>query len=244
MTGNAKQFPLEHPPLRQTDMKKILLIVGIVLFAYCASAEPPAFNALIASGYVGVVSSYSDNFNRANQEPLTDGIDASTTPANTWADTPGFDTVPRIYNQQARTGTTYTTEASAYSLRATWNSNQWASGTVGLFTAEGGPAVRLATSGTTRWGYGLFCPNSTTVRVLKWTGGAGVLVTGSTQTVATMNAASVLRISVIGSSIYAYVDGVLVTGYPVTDTSVTTGSPGWILRSSSAIFDNWSAGNN
>lgn len=187
-------------------------------------------------------SSYADNFNRANQEPLVDGIDSSTTPTGTWAGTPGFGSAVRLATNRILPSATFSADASIYSTRTTWSNNQYSQCKLLDPAIDAGPAVRLPTSGTVRGGYMLSPSGTTTVRVIKFAPIASV-VTGSTVTVPAMTSSTVGKISVIGDQIYVYLDGVLVTGYPVTDTSIASGAPGVIFRAASGQVDDWVGGN-
>jgi hypothetical protein len=165
----------------------------------------------------------ADDFNRPNQNPI----------GGHWTTMPGASPVQITGNQA---GSTATTNNGAF-----WNEpcskDQWASCTSNL--GDGGPAVRISTSGSTLNCYmiAMYTDHWNCQKIV-----GGVFTSIIANTYQTMTTSTEASITVVGSLICCYINEVLVGS--VTDTDLTSGQPGIFAYDGAGTFrwDGWSAG--
>lgn len=177
----------------------------------------------------------SDNFNRADQDPLRDGVDTSSTPTGTWA--PSYLGLMKIVSNQAtRSGAITGVFWNADTFSANQSSQVYV---VSNNNAYSGPGVRMS-NGTTDTLHGYFASvQFGTVGLYRYNNGSRTNLNTSLATGVTV-ASKTFKLTATGTSptiLRVYVDGVQV-GSDYSDSSpITSGQPGMI--SDGATFDNW-----
>ena len=177
----------------------------------------------------------ADNFNRGNG-----GLGANwTTVFSTFA--------PAIVSNQCNEGT-INQENDAFWSALTWPNNQWAEVSIIVASGSGdyvGPGLRNA-SGSVFSSYVVYVVGplgaSSLLEVYKTVSGASTLLASATFTVA---ANDVIRLTVEGTTLNAYQNGILRHG-PLTDSALASGSAGLAMYNSAGaaqtILDNWQGG--
>ena len=184
-----------------------------------ATTWPDVSGTVIKSGMV--ISAY-DNFNRANENPLSNG--------GKW--TIGSGTWTLTSNTATPTGAS---RNSAFWNANTFSADQFSQMTITTIGNHIGAAVR-ATAG----GNDYSCDeNTTTLFLLKLAGGTEGTLTSVGVTGAN---GDIIRAEVQGNQISCFQNGVLKIG-PFTDNSYATGQPGIYSFSNTTALDNWSGGN-
>ena len=188
------------------------------------------------------------DYSSANVPYFDDFIGTDTTDLHTysssWVENSGTFAIHNTTENYGVYGTTFVgSNALASWQGATFNNDQWAQTTIyTLATGNSvGPAVRVSASGNT--GY-FYRGSGATARVLYRinAGSYTLLGTGTTHTNAV---GDVLKLVVIGSTLYCYVNGVLDTFGAITDgTPLTSGYPGiqGVTGCTSACFQCGNAG--
>lgn len=210
------------------------IVVALLLVYGVADAGMSAPRKLVTAAAGGLTK--SDNFNRADQNPLRDGVDTSATPTGTWGDSGSGADLKILSNQVTTTGALTGGFWAADTFDADQSSQVYV---VSNNNAYSGPSVRMS-QGTTNTvhGYGvsvsfgyviLYRFNNGSRTTLSSALASGVTVTSKTfKLTASGSSPTILRV---------YVDGVQV-GSDYSDSSpITSGSPGII--SDGAVFDNW-----
>jgi hypothetical protein len=181
----------------------------------------------------------SDNFQRANENPLSDG--------GNWSIAPGANAEKIVSNAVEPT------IANAYCISywnaLSWPNNQYSEITIGSFTGAGymGPAVRIETGGTQvnqYWGQLEYESNSTLLPrlVLDNNGSAINLIVGN---IIPFSTGDVWRLSVMGTTLTLYQNAIQIL--TAMDSTFSSGAAGLGHYSESAITSNtisaWDAGN-
>lgn len=167
----------------------------------------------------------SDNFNRANANPL-DG---------SWTNGPGALVDMRIVSNAA-TAATASTDAAAFSTAATWPNDQYSEVTIGAAgTGDGGPMVRMDANGN---GY-MANANGGTITLFSISGN-GTNFGNLTGTSGSVTGGDVFRIEAEGTTIRIKKNGATVLTH--TDATWTAGAPGIFNFDGSMTFDSWAGG--
>lgn len=179
----------------------------------------------------------SDNFTRANENPLSDG--------GNWGSAPGSGYINFQVLSDFLTGTaTSSTEGLQLYTGTSAPNDQYSEVTVGS-NATGnycGATVRVNTStGVGYVGYIYGAGGSSFIAKLTGSGSITVIKTGPTGL--TLHTGDVIRCAVVGSTIALYQNGNIVTS--VTDTTYTSGQFGiWNVESvdATSVFTLWAGG--
>ena len=167
----------------------------------------------------------SDNFNRADESPLSGG--------GNWATVTGFNNF-RIVSNQVTQVTEPSDTAARYS-GVTWPDDQWSQVTIADATLQnGGPAVRMNTSGTAS-SY-VFVVVASEYRIYRISSGSATSIASAAGTFAN---GDVLYLEIQGTTLIAKKNGVQVL--TVTDATHSAGGAG-IHGFSVSALDDWSAG--
>jgi len=167
----------------------------------------------------------TDNFNRANENPLSGG--------GTWATVTGRSAARVISNQAS--GTT-TNSASIYTGSA-YTDDQWAKVTAKSGLEYTGVVLRGATDATTYYvGYGHPTQKYT---IQKWVAGSYTqLAVHATQT---MVANDVIEFRAVGTALSLLVNGQTIL--TATDSDISSGYAGIAFYGTTATGDDWESGN-
>lgn len=170
----------------------------------------------------------SDNFNRANEDPLSDG--------GNWSAL-GDSAACRIVSNQA-TGPVL---SQGFSLRSgqTFKSDQWSEITIGttLSTNTIGPGLRMSSTNATLYYYDVFNVGSSMRKI----------VSGVVTTIGTTNnsyaSGDVIRIEIIGNNLEAFKNNV--SELSVTDSAINTSNPPGVMADTGGVdaSEDWSGGN-
>jgi hypothetical protein len=172
--------------------------------------------------------------------PGADNFDVDADPLSS-----NWTTMPGAYACKASSGVAVyqsvtSLPAGAFWNAGTFNADQWAQATRPVLTsAFAGPAVRMATSGTSADCYFLTPAGSSILRLYKMAAGTATQL-GDNMIVTAMNASTIIKITAVGSVISAYRDGVLVDTR--TDSTYASGAAG-IVFTGFRTLDNWQGGN-
>ena len=177
----------------------------------------------------------TDDFNRANANPI----------GGNWSTTGDANALLLLNN--AVDATDINTNAAHWNAD-TFNNNQYSLVTITTVAAgvSGGPTVRAGVNGANPAGYLWFYPNTAnTMRLYRWNGDGANSYTqiGSDYSV-TVNAASILKLAVSGTTLTPTVDGADQTTQ--TDSTWDSGSAGlqvYGVGASQPPFDTWEGGN-
>lgn len=174
---------------------------------------------------------FSDNFTRANGAL-----------GSNWTTQSGT-TSPTIVSNAVECATLANHTAAVYS-GAAFPADHWAEIRLSTLNSDyAGPAVRMATGADTDYVAFASAPfgSSTSLTIAKRIASAYTQLAIGTFTVAT---GDLLRLSIVGTTLTLYLNGVSVL--TATDSSINSGSAGFILRATSAatdvILDDFSAG--
>jgi hypothetical protein len=178
---------------------------------------------------VGGTSVYTDNFNRANQNPLS-------TP---WA-TAGTATNPMQISSNAISGTVNLARNASYYVGGTFTATQGSKLTV---SGPGiGPGVRIQ-GGSQQGLYGYILRGSISTDP---TGLGYLLLTKYAPTTSVINstpntvvANDILELRASGSTLTAYKNGSIISALTTTDTTYSTGYPGIYSWPNTVTGDNW-----
>jgi len=174
--------------------------------------------ALVSSSVYATAA--SDNFNRANESPLT----------SPWATESGFSGIYLASNAVKAAGAN-TSSFSRYDS-GTWDPDQWAEVTYGTVDADtGGPAVRMTGSGN-----GYFVTfNSGLLKVFR---ASGFIAVG-TQPAVSVTTGDVVRLEINGTSLEVFKNTVSV--WTATDSGIASGKPGIFSYDGTTTMDNFNA---
>lgn len=201
---------------------------------------------------MSMVQIVSDNFTRANENPLSDGGNW-TIPAHGGGG--GLKIVSDLCEPTANATSGFEYWSAAISAPSgTFPNDQYAEATVTTLTTPGtndsyiGPMVRMSSGGTGVNGYIFYAAReSGTFKyyILKELNGAATTLAGPTNHA--ISVGDVFRISVVGSTITGYINGSQIV--QVTDTAIASGQPGLTLFTDTTILSNaqtslWAAGAN
>jgi hypothetical protein len=185
------------------------------------------------SSHSAVVGSttYSDDFNRSNENPLSGG--------GNWT-VAGSSIAPILLSSNVVAKSSSSSQNGSYYAGASFADDQCAE----LKLASGGdigPMVRIQTGQTYLSGYALgYDIADGLIAIIKYDGIGNVEWLDSVS--GTMSNGDIQKICVNGTAITAYKNGSPITGLSATDSTFTSGRPGiysWAL--SSGTGDDWSA---
>lgn len=183
-----------------------------------------------AKGAGGGVTTATDTFDRANENPLASAMSDG---VSTWTNGVGAFADVQISSNNC-TGTASNSGAAVAS--PAFAANQRATITLGSDNALG-VCARLQSSSDGS-GYAVLLANSTTVRLYRVTdtGSLAFTALGADITVSTVSAGNTLGIECSGTTITALVNGASVGSR--TDATYATGQPGvWLSNSARLIRD-------
>ena len=174
----------------------------------------------------------SDNFNRANVNPL----------APNWTTIPGgtFGNAQIVSNQAVNTTAGAAADVSYTGI--SWPNDQWSQVTISTFPAGNSFAgVSLRGSASVSSDYRVFGDSNTKFIVSKIVSGTSTNLTNQNGTVAV---GDVITGAIVGTQISGYQNGNLL--FTVSDSSLASGNAGILVDSvtnlSNAAVDNWSGG--
>ena len=171
----------------------------------------------------------SDNFNRANENPL----------AGNWTKLTGAGhDFQLITNEMGGTGTT--NDSAYYWNPDTPPNDQWSeiqAGTALGTTSDWGPCCRCSTTAFSLYTASAF---STDEQLGKFITATYTTILSITTT--NIVSGDILRVEVQGSTLRYLKNGVEQTGSPATDTSLTSGRWGVYMTNTNPRLDNWQGG--
>lgn len=213
------------------NMRYIISIAALFLFATLSFAATPSFIGLAGSGGVGgAPSSITDDFNRSNGALGTNWTSLS---AGQYA------SATTTINTNKVVSTSSGNRAASIYTGASINSDQYAQATLGTAAALYiGVFTRMDANGN---GYLAQCTNLTVCSIAKVTSGTAATI-GATITVSSWTGQT-LKLTSSGSTHTLYLDGSEVGSR--TDSSYSSGYAGILISANSATYgiDNFEAGN-
>jgi hypothetical protein len=204
---------------------------------------------LAAAGFLWAATLATDNFTRADENPLSGG--------GNWSALAGTWTSMEVLSNVAVSSMASSCSAAFYSGR-TWPANQWSQETWSSLSTNGSVAayalvmVRAGTDGVTNSGYLLTAgmPLGTDqnwyLQKVGSGGGAGTLAMKD-MTATPLAVGDTLYLEIQGSTLVAKRNGVVVSGLTATDSTFTTGAPGIGVCAATSISESamsaWAGGN-
>ncbi|MDR3642143.1 MAG: fibronectin type III domain-containing protein [Candidatus Doudnabacteria bacterium] len=190
--------------------RNIFLLSCLIAFVISISCSPQTFGA-----------SASDNFNRADQAPLT----------GNWS---VVGNLGIVFN--AAKVASGNSDAYGFWNADIFTSDQFSQATVSATTVQDNHAVAIrVASGGVKTFYA--CDAGQTHQIIKFLNGSFTQLKAVSVTI---NANDVLRCEAQGATIRYIVNGITIDS--VTDASITSGSPGLFLSTSDGAMDDWSGG--
>jgi hypothetical protein len=183
----------------------------------------------------------SDNFQRANENPLSGG--------GNWVSGFGDQPLQIVSNLVEAAGNFYNYQL--YNGGLAWSSDQYSSARIANCLANAFVAVQVRQQGSAQPDTcyqlepaGPLGPN-TLIYLMKRISSAQTIFA---QLRATLNIGDVITLAVSGTQLSAYINGVFLPGSSVKDSSITGGYPGIVCQPSSATLSNaqlsaWWGGN-
>ena len=166
-----------------------------------------------------------DDFNRSDANPI----------GGNWTTSPGFAALK--ISSSAVTGAS-TGDNAAYWNPESWPNDQWAQAKLTAFTAaeDAGPAVRLATEGSTKNGYWFDVgPTGTTCPLFRYLAGTAVNIATLTYT---PQVNDVFRIDAAGATVIGFINNVC--RVLVADTNLASGAAGlFFFEQDGTKYDDW-----
>lgn len=209
-------------------MRKLLALLLICLCLPLTSfAEDDVFIFLRASGGGTGTVSVSDNFNRADENPLGNGV---------WTTGTGMSSLQIVSNKV--TAVSNTTHSLEYYTGATFASNQYSQATSlnGPSAVFSGLAIRW--SGNSGYFVQIDMTSGTNTSYFqRWDSGSQTTV-GSFSYAYAQN--DVWKLEASGNTITFYVNGV--SKGSITDSTYSSGSPGIWFYHNVIYLDDWSGG--
>lgn len=176
----------------------------------------------------------SDNFNRANENPLGNGVWSTASGQNPW----------QIVSNAATPTVVAGTDDRSYYSGIAWPNDQYSQAklTVNLATGAGsGNGLSVRQSSSVDSSYGLIVDHgaTTNVAIIRRVAGVGAVILSVTQA---WTDGATWRFEVQGTALRGYLNGALVIS--TTDPNITSGSPGlWLSTDvTSALADDWEGG--
>jgi hypothetical protein len=178
----------------------------------------------------------SDNFQRANQNPLSGNW--------TRISTSGNFTTAELTSDLVYPTTTNTVRASYYWNPASWNADQWSSVTLASLAVNAstfGGAVRESTSGAaTEYVGGIYGTASGDYRIQSIISGTVTALVTSTAAGVSPASGDIITCTIVGSQISVYYNGFLIG--TVSDSNIASGASGFTLYSASSVTDSEMSG--
>lgn len=173
----------------------------------------------------------SDNFNRANQDPL----------GGNWTRLySGTTNYPKLVSNKV-TGST-SSRAVNYWNADSFNNDQWSEIKLNALTVYCGCAVRALSDGSTYSNaYVFIYINSTAVKLYKTTSTSLSLTQIGSDYAISMNTGDTLKLAVSGTTLTPYHNGSAQATQ--SDSAFSSGAAGIICYGTSANLDDWSGGN-
>lgn len=183
----------------------------------------------ISVGGGGGGATATDTFDRTNASPMSltasDGV-------STWVSSPGVSAdCDIISNELFRTGSTY---GMAMISSPTFAANQSAEVTIGSVVTGGAAAVRIQSASNASCYY-LRTSSTTAIRIYRLddTGTLAATLLGASITTATLVTGDVIKLTVNGTTLEAFLNGV--SQGTRTDSTYSAGQPGVVMLSTGAI---------
>lgn len=204
-------------------MNRFFWIIALLAWASSAWAGMSAPRKLVVAGGGG--ASYSDNFNRANESPIS----------SPWVSPGPWHEAMSIDNSKAK-ATQSSSDSGAY-YNASLSANQYSQAVFDeTYCYNKGVAVRMSSS--VMEGYVAIATGTTSVSLEKFVNDAWVGQIGSTSSV-DFTGGKIIRIEAEGTTVRVKVDGSTVIS--VTDTSISSGFSG-IWAKGGHTIDDWAGG--
>lgn len=196
-------------------MRTIIILLFLTLPAF-----PQMLQGIVGGKAPATATSYSDDFNRSNADPI----------GGNWSTSTGSIAMKIVSNEAASSGIS----SLSYWSANTFPDNQFAQ--VKISTLEdGGPAVRVSASAKTYYALEVWSAGARIRKVVNGTEtnlGANFAITPS--------AGDVFRIEASGTTLTAYRNGSSLGSR--TDSDIASGYAGICSYGSANRFDDWSGG--
>lgn len=205
-------------------MQQVISIIAILLCASVSMGGMSAPRKLVTAGGGGGAA-YTDNFNRADEEPIT----------SPWATSTGWDAL-KVHNNKMFAAVD--NHCAAY-YNATFSNNQYSQ----IVSAEHyggvehGPMVRISASARTS--YYFLRNDDASVQLRKWVAGTYELI-GTCSGTPSFTGGAIMRLEANGTSITAKVGGTTIC--TATDSAVSAGYPGVWISALNKDVDDWAGG--
>lgn len=207
-------------------MKHLIIALTILL---CASTAWGRMGMIVVGGGPGGGggASYSDNFNRDNENPID----------SPWASSMGFDHVIRIVSQKVQMATAG--EGIAY-YNATVAANQFSQILVPQTYNGVQYAAGVRTANGPKQGYIFIRDGESSVRIGGWNNGSWLGTLGSCSGIPSFTGGATMRLEVSGSNLVGKVNDT--TYCTATDSTISGGYPFVWLQGLNEEVDDWAGG--